>query len=324
MDPTTTWPEHAQALIAAAARAPSSHNTQPWRLRITADALEVHADRSRALPVNDPGDRELTISCGAALFNARAAAARNGLEVRVETCPEPAAPDLLARILPADGAPPAPLAALAGAIPERHTHRGAMSARPLDEAMLRLLAEAAAAEHTTLRPLTTRAQRAAVARLVVEGDLAQWANPRWRRELAGWLRPRQRGDGLSVPALAAPIARLMVRHVNLGSRIAAQDRRLAEAAPLLALLTTPEDGVADWLAAGQALQRLLLVACSEGLQAGYLNQPMQVPHLREALRRLLDAGEPQLLLRLGEPAGRKPAGPVRRRPLSELTGDGPG
>jgi nitroreductase len=324
MDSTTTWPEHAQAMVAAANRAPSSHNTQPWRFRITADALELYADRSRALPVNDPDDRELTISCGAALFNARAAAARDGLGVRVETCPEPATADLLARILPAEEAPPEPLAGLAGAIRERRTHRGAMSARTLDAAMLRLLAEAAAAEHATLRPLTTRAQRDEVAGLVVEGDLAQWADPRWRRELAGWLRPRQRGDGLAVPALAAPIARLMVRRVNLGRRIAAQDQRLAETAPLLALLTTRGDGVADRLAAGQALQRLLLVACAEGLQAGYLNQPIQVPHLREALRRLVGAGEPQLLLRLGEPAGRRPVRQVPRRPLSELTSDGAG
>jgi hypothetical protein len=30
------------------------------------------ADRTRALPVTDPEDRELTISCGCALFNLRA------------------------------------------------------------------------------------------------------------------------------------------------------------------------------------------------------------------------------------------------------------
>jgi hypothetical protein len=32
-------------------------------------AIDVLADRTRALPVNDPEDRELTISCGCAVFN---------------------------------------------------------------------------------------------------------------------------------------------------------------------------------------------------------------------------------------------------------------
>ena len=54
--------------------APSGHNTQPWLFRIRNGVLALRADRTRALPVVDPDDRELTISCGAALFNLRAAA----------------------------------------------------------------------------------------------------------------------------------------------------------------------------------------------------------------------------------------------------------
>ena len=60
--------------VRGAVRAPSSHNTQPWLFRLVGDdALELYADRTRALPVVDPRDRELTISCGAALFHVRAA-----------------------------------------------------------------------------------------------------------------------------------------------------------------------------------------------------------------------------------------------------------
>jgi hypothetical protein len=47
--------------------APSGHNTQPWLFDVYNNIIVMYADRTRALPVVDPEDRELTISCGAAL-----------------------------------------------------------------------------------------------------------------------------------------------------------------------------------------------------------------------------------------------------------------
>src|SRR6056297_3546023 len=79
----------AERLIARAILAPSSHNTQPWLFEIAGDRIRLIADRTRALPVNDPEDRELAISCGCALFNLRAAAAEDGLGAAVSLLPDP-------------------------------------------------------------------------------------------------------------------------------------------------------------------------------------------------------------------------------------------
>jgi len=57
-------------LIATAARAPSVHNTQPWRFRVGEFAIELYADMGRKLRT-DPLGREMLISCGAALFGLR-------------------------------------------------------------------------------------------------------------------------------------------------------------------------------------------------------------------------------------------------------------
>src|SRR5687767_5158027 len=74
-----------QFLIKYAILAPSGHNTQPWLFKITKNnMIELYADRSRALPVVDPDDRELTISCGAALYYLRLAANHFGMTVDVE------------------------------------------------------------------------------------------------------------------------------------------------------------------------------------------------------------------------------------------------
>jgi Putative TM nitroreductase len=65
--------EKLRFLVQYAILAPSSHNTQPWLFKIRGDVLELYADRTRALPIVDPANRALTISCGAALFHLRIA-----------------------------------------------------------------------------------------------------------------------------------------------------------------------------------------------------------------------------------------------------------
>lgn len=76
-------------LLAYAVLAPSNHNTQPWRFRVNASNVELLADRHRAIRAIDPYDRELTLSCGAALYNLRVAAEYFGHRYSVELLPTP-------------------------------------------------------------------------------------------------------------------------------------------------------------------------------------------------------------------------------------------
>lgn len=306
-----------QALVQSATLAPSSHNTQPWLFKLKGPVIELLADRTRALPVNDPDDRELTISCGCALFNLRVAAAVAGLQAEVEPWPDVADTDLLARVhLSPTGAPPAD-AALQAAMSERRTYRERFAPTAIDPMALRSLVDAVHLEAASLAVLDTDEQRLGAAALVAEGDAMLWANPSWRRELAAWMHPRRRGDGLTLPALAIPVAQMVVRTFDMGHGVAAKDRQLADESPVLAVLTTEGDRPRDWLAAGQALQRLLLQGMQLGLQASYLNQPVQVAALRPKLQQLTGRpGYAQLLLRMGTPAQGKPAAP--RRPLADV------
>jgi nitroreductase len=304
-------------LVAAAVRAPSSHNTQPWIFRVTPEGLELMADRTRALPVNDPHDRELVMSCAAALFNLRVAAAAEGLGAWVRVRPDPDRPDLLASVhVDADAGPRPELADLAPAIPRRRTYRKAFDDREVESGAAHELILAAREEGASLRVLEDVVLRDRTAELVAEGDAVQWSDPSWRRELAAWMHPRREGDGLAVPTLAAPIARLVVRTFDMGGGVAAKDQELADASPLLAVLATASDGVGDWLAAGQALERVLLTATMRGLQASYLNQPVQVPALRSRLADGTGVRFPQALLRFGYPE--EELEPTPRRPVEEV------
>ena len=113
-----------------AVQAPSSHNSQPWLFRFSGDALELLADRTRALPVVDPDDRELVMSCGAALFMLRTAVRHFGFEDDVEVLPDQNDPDLLARIrLGERRRPTHEEKLLFWAIAARHTNRNAFEHR---------------------------------------------------------------------------------------------------------------------------------------------------------------------------------------------------
>src|SRR3712207_8375749 len=98
-------------------------------------------------------------------------------------------------------------------------------------------------------------------------------------------------------SLAGPFA---IRTFDTGRGQAAKDRQLAEGSPVLAILGTGGDAPPKWLAAGQALARVLLGARTEGVWASFLNQPIEVPELRPRLRDAIgQSGFPQLLLRMG-------------------------
>ena len=96
------------------------------------------------------------------------------------------------------------------------------------------------------------------------------------------------------------------------------DRKKIAASSHLALITSPADHIDDWVATGRSLQRFLLHLMQQGIAHAYLNQPCEVPTLRQQLQSELfpNGGEqPQLLLRLGYAA---PLPFARRRPLHEV------
>ena len=306
-------PGRLEALLEAAVLAPSSHNTQPWIFEISDSRISLLADRTRALPANDPDDRELAISCGAALFNLRVAAASTGVESKLRLFPDLDNDDLLA-VVDLKAGPPVSdqIAELYSEIPRRRTYRKRFAAKPVPDSILVDLADAAGQEGAWISVLSDDGMRQQAAKLIAEGDAIQWADRSWRRELAAWMHPRRKGDGLSVPGFVAPIAQTVVRTFDMGNGVGAKDSQLAEESPVLAVLGTSGDSQADWLKAGQALERLLLLACKTGLQASYLNQPIQTASLRPKLQHAIRAtGFPQILLRIGFPIEDLPAAPRR-------------
>ncbi len=310
------------ALVRHAVMAPSVHNAQPWRFRVEGSSVQLLADRSRSLPVIDPEDRQLTIACGAALLNMRLGIRRLGFEPAIRLLPDDEDRDLLAIVGLGERREPADdELRLFEAIPSRATNRGLFEEREVDEEQVEGLKSAAVEEGAWFSAYRAPEGKYALADLIARGDRTQFADDGFREELGAWMRPHANGatDGIPGYGFAGkrPVASpYVMRTFDMGGAQAARDHDLAAASPMLAVIGTPEDDAGSWLAAGQALQRLLLEACSRGLSASFLDQAVEIPELRGELRDLVGLGGfPQVLVRLGygQPVGQTP-----RRPLSDV------
>lgn len=327
------YPEHGtpeqklRFLLKYAVLAPSNHNTQPWRFHIEKDHVDLYADRARALPVVDPDDRELVIGCGAALFQLCIAMRRFGHEDDIVCLPDPENPDLLARVrLGERWHATEEEHSLFDAILLRRTNRMPFFDRGVPESLLEDLREAAEKQSAWLHIVKSDQDRNALAALITEGDRIQWADKRFRRELAAWLHPNRKmsmdgmpGQALGWGNLASMTGPLVIRTFDMGGGKAARDRELVAGSPVLAVLGTKGDTPHDWLKAGEALARVLLRAAVDRVSASYLNQPIEVPELRVTLTDLLEVqgieGNPQIILRMGY--GPEPM-LSPRRPVSEV------
>ncbi len=330
--PTWAGPaERLRFLLQWAVLAPSRHNAQPWAFEIDGDEVCVYADASRALPAADPDGRQLLMSCGAAVVNLRLAAAHFGHATSAEVIAGHRRDGLLARVRLEERSASTPdVEAMFQAIPRRRTNRLPLDGREPPEGLVTALLREARREGAGLRPVD-EGERRAVAELIAEGDRRQWSSPRFRAELAAWTRPNAtaRRDGMPGYALgmsdaAAFVQPLVVRFRNPGAEEAERDRRRATGCKALLVLSTPQDGKRDWVAAGEALQRVMLRATASGLFASWFSQPIEDAELRRGLRETLAEPDlPQVVFRLGYGLEVRP---VPRRPVDEVlrrTGAGP-
>lgn len=306
-------------LVRYAVLAPSTHNTQPWLFRVRGDALELFADRTRALPSCDPKGRELTISCGAALQFARLAARNLGWEGWLELMPNPRNPDLLARLkLGLPWSPTASEARRFRAIPERRTSRTPYDAEGISVLSLETLAPLASAYGATFTLSSDAAIRERAAKVVSEADSKLMADPAVRRELAKWMKPRKssKREGMSVSSfgvsdLLTRAAAGAIKTFNVGAATAATHELLTSETPWLGLLSTVEDDERDWLRAGMAFADIILELTASGISSSYLEQPIEVPELRPRVAEIMGAkGFPQMLMRIGH--GKKVPAAARR------------
>ena len=308
-----------------AQRAPSVHNTQPWRWRIAGGAVELHADRNRHLIGTDPDRRDLLISCGAALHHLRVALAAAGVAAQVDRMPDPENCDHLATVRPCPEPPEAGLGELAGAIEDRRTDRRRFSSQPVPTGVLTALEAAAAGNGAVLHAVTGEAARRRLIEVLVDAAARQRHRPGYSAELMIWTH-RYSGARDGIPADALPALGVQTPGAGLRSF---PTGRLTGGAHLgetdhdgstLLVLTTAGDSTLDQLRAGEAASAVLLLATRRRLATTPLSQALEVDETRRGLASgvLHTPDVPQLVIRIGWPTDGAELPPTPRRPLESV------
>ncbi len=302
-----------QAALEVAVRAPSIHNTQPWRWRLEDDGLLLLADRERQLSVADPDGHSLLVSCGAALHLTELALRAAGWRFESSYLPDAADPDLLAWIRPVGRTDPdEQLASQVDAARRRRCDRRPFAEGQIDDDARNELRSAGRDSSAYVDFPDTPERHVELAVAVSWADRIERNDEAYLAEMRRWLRDpdvHTLVDGVPVEA----IPRVPVdapRHTDIPLRdfeVGVSGRQLIEHGvdehPLIAVVFTETSELRDHLRAGMSMMRLMVRADLLGLSSCPLSQAVDFAAFRARLQaRMGWIGYPQMILRFGRPA----------------------
>jgi nitroreductase len=306
--------------LSLAIRAPSIHNSQPWRWRVGRQSLNLYADRGRHLPNADPDSRDLLVSCGASLNHCVIGLAALGWHAKVHRFPDSDDVDHVA-VIELHRYPAAEVdVTLAAAIPRRRTDRRNYSSWPVPRGDLALMGARAARAGVTMRRVEALTDFAELVRRAASQHAADFE---YLTELATW--SGRYGSKAGVPARNTPKAGpagSFPGRIFAGPALAltSENRSDDDNAVVVALGTTDDDELAH-LRAGEATSVVLLTATALGLASCPVTEPLEVVETRESARATMfpGGGFPQMLLRIGwAPVNAEPLPSTPRRDLSDV------
>ena len=312
--------------VELACRAPSLHNSQPWRWVADGTVLHLFADPSRIGRHTDSTGREVIISCGAVLDHLRIAMAAAGWQAAIDRYPDPSNRDHLACVefhrmplITPDQRD------RARAIGQRRTDRLAFAAPlrwGLFEPVLRAIVDSSVADLDVIDD-SGRPALAAASRLSEE---RRSHDSLYQAELSWWTgRSGSQNEGIPAPALVSEseaervdVARTTFPTSGHGRRRAGIERDRS----MILVLSTYDDSPGNALRCGEVLSSILLECTVAELATCTLTHMIEVHASREAVRRLTGRiAEPQLLIRVGRalPSRHDPPPPATpRRALSDV------
>ncbi len=296
-------------LVECAIRAPSGHNTQPWKFQNTDNGIVIHPDFERALPVVDAENYELYIGLGCALENLLIAARQRGYVFKVHYPEKPVNSIVVDLTKDETGSISPDL--LFNEIPKRQVTKIKYNNTPLSNDVLNQISSCFTLEGVSLRMLDSNTNFRKLIPLIIEANHLQFKNRNFVNELVHWIRfskneAETKRDGIWAATMGMPGLGRFLGNMVMKNFITAksEEKRLTDLlnhTQGLAIFISETNTTEGWVKTGQAFQRFGLTVSILGVKHAHLNMPCEELVIRKKLAKELgvENKHPLLLIRYG-------------------------
>jgi len=297
-------------LISYATKAPSGHNSQPWKFKILENGIEIHADFESSLPIVDPHNRELFISLGCATENLCAAAADFGFSTKWSTQKKSTGGSFIKIDL--EKSEMNSQKGLIELIENRQTNRSVFNGDSISQQDLNELTRIPGEDNINMYYYKNGGKDfLTIKEYIKKGNEIQMNDPNFKNELLSWIRfnkshIEKTNNGLTYKVMAAPpmpkvIGKLIVKSFLNPKKQNKSDRIKIDSSSHFILLTTRDNSELEWISLGIYLQKLLLKLTELGIAYSYLNPPCEIETLSNELKKEISINNeyPSIIMRVG-------------------------
>lgn len=293
-------------IIKYAAKAPSGHNTQPWKFKIRNDEIFVLPDFTRSLPVVDSDYHALYISLGCALENLLIAANEFNFNTEVEFSGDKSKPHIVVKL---NAVHDTEKSGLCEYIVKRQVTRIKFRPEKVPGSLLSEMFNEAEGVHVKL--FLTEEEIGSLAPYIIEGNSLQFGNKAFVSELVNWLRFSEKevmtkGDGIWTASMGLPNMGRFIGNFVMKNFVSAGSeekrlKKLISASAGFALFMVENNDPYHWIRLGQSFQRFGLAATKYQVSHSHLNMPCEELQVRDKMIRGLQLKDltPLLLIRFG-------------------------
>lgn len=305
--------EKMEFLIRYAVLAPNTHNTQPWKFKITKNIVSIYPDFSKKLKVADKMARELWISLGCALENLLIAGQNFGFKHSIKYSKNKIEVKFIKSKTKKNK--------LFEFITKRVTNRRKSKKIKLSNKEINELRKIKYKQGVNSYLLDTKKDLNELKKLIFKSNNIFLSNEKYKEELLDWIKfnddeIKKTNDGVSyksmdMPSIPKRIGKWIMGYFLKPSFVNKEDEKKINNSSGVVLITTSRDDEKSWIRAGRTMERLLLTLTSLNIDYSFMNKACEIEETRNELKKITKQF-PQIILRIGH------SKPVAHSPRKDL------
>lgn len=284
---------------------PSSHNTQPWFVKVQGNTIFLGADFERRLTYSDRENRELYISVGAAIQNTLYAVIGFGYRYELNYFPE-GGKEVVASIK-VDFSNKGPEdKKLLDSMEKRHSNRNVYEDRQVPKEISENWKNIISDLGVEVNLVEEKKKKEELGEVVAKATIGAMQNSDFRAELSKWVRTNltsahdgMPGYSMNIPTPMSLLGPFMLKNFNLGPTQAKTEKNWIVTSPTIALLSGKNE-MSTWVKAGQAYERIVLDATKNDIKSATLTAAIEIGEFYKEIAKIAGTNQrPLVLFRLG-------------------------